>query len=431
MRKLIYTATLLLVSGSLTAAEAVDAGDTAWMLVATALVLMMTLPGLALFYGGLVRSKNVLSVLMHCFSMAAIMSLVWVVVGYSLAFAGDGAFIGNFDYVFLNHLAVDSLSGTIPETVFIVFQMTFFIITPALIAGAYAERIKFSVMVIFSVLWALICYTPICHMAWSEHGWFHSFGANGVMDFAGGTVVHINAGVAALVAALVLGKRLGYPQEPMKPHNLTMTITGAGLLWVGWFGFNAGSALAADGTAGMAMLTTQIASAAGAVTWMLIERLRQGKASALGIVSGAIAGLVAITPAAGNAGVPGALLLGVVSAAACYMAAVWLKAKLGYDDSLDAFGIHGIGGIVGAVLCALVAHPYFAGLAPGADYGWSAVFAQTLAQGGSVLVTALWSGIVSYVILKLLDVSIGLRVDEVAEQTGLDLSEHDERGYII
>jgi Amt family ammonium transporter len=333
-----------------------SAGDTAWMLTATALVLFMTLPGLALFYGGLVRAKNVLSVLVQCFALAGIMSLLWVVVGYSLAFTNGGstqAWLGGFSQLFLKDLKVDSMTGSIPESIFVTFQMTFFIITPALIAGAYAERMKFAAMVLFSVLWGLTCYLPICHMAWAGEGaLFHTWG---VLDFAGGTVVHINAGIAALVACIMIGKRRGYPQEPIKPHNLTMTVTGAALLWVGWFGFNAGSQLAADGTAGMAMLVTQVSAATAAVTWMLIEWVKHGKPSALGLVSGAVGGLVGITPASGTVGVPGALVIGVACGFGCYFGAVTLKHMFKYDDSLDAFGVHGVGGIIGALLTGLFA----------------------------------------------------------------------------
>ena len=307
----------------------IDSGDTAWMIVATALVLFMTLPGLALFYGGLVRSKNVLSILVQCFALAGVMTLLWIIYGYSLAFSDGGAwqaFLGGFDFMFLKHMSVDSVSGTIPESVFVTFQMTFAIITPALIVGAFAERIKFSAVLLFSILWFTFSYLPICHMAWGGEGaLFHHWG---VMDFAGGTVVHINAGVAGLVTCIMLGKRRGYPGPQMRPHNLPFTVMGAGMLWVGWFGFNAGSELAADGTAGMAMLVTQVSTAAGATVWMLIEMVKHGKASALGVATGAVAGLVAITPACGVTGPMGAILLGALSAVACFIMATKLKQKV-------------------------------------------------------------------------------------------------------
>ena len=412
------------------AESALNSGDTAWMLTSALLVLFMTLPGLALFYGGLVRSKNVLSVLVQCFAMAGVMSILWVAIGYSLAFATPadmeaGVFtfsslIGNFDHAFLNGVEADSMSGSIPLSVFVVFQMTFAIITPAIIAGAFAERMKFSAMMLFSIFWVILSYLPICHMAWSGDGaLFHNWD---VLDFAGGTVVHINAGVAALVAAIFIGKRKGYPEEPMKPHNLTMTVTGAAMLWVGWFGFNAGSACAADSTAGMAMLVTQVCTAVGATTWMLIEWIKHGKPSALGIVSGAVAGLVGITPACGTTTVVGAFVIGILSALCCYFAVAVLKQKFKYDDSLDAFGIHGIGGIVGAILTGVFV------IDAGEDFNMGA---QVWAQTASVLVTIVWSGVVSFVLLFVIDKAIGIRVDDETENKGLDLGLHDERGYIM
>ncbi|MDQ8204263.1 ammonium transporter [Pelagicoccus sp. SDUM812003] len=400
-----------------------NAGDTAWMIVATALVLFMTLPGLSLFYGGLVRAKNVLSILMQCFAICAVMSLLWVIFGYSLAVTGTGPFIGGLEFAFLKHLTVDSLSGTIPESVFVTFQMTFAIITPALIVGAFAERIKFSAVMLFSIGWFVLSYIPIWHMAWSEHGFFHNWS---VMDFAGGTVVHINAAMAGLVGCLMVGRRKGAFAEPIKPHSLPLTVVGASMLWVGWFGFNAGSAVAADGTAGMAMLVTQIACATSAVVWMLIEWLKHGKASVLGIATGAVAGLVAITPASGNAGPMGAILIGAASSVCCYLVAVKLKFALKIDDSLDVFGVHGIGGIVGAILTGVVASESFGGTGYGEGI---TMLAQVWGQFVSVVITIVWSGVVSLILFFLIDKAIGLRVDNDSELKGLDLSEHDEQGY--
>jgi Amt family ammonium transporter len=415
-------------------ATAPDSGDTAWMLTATALVLFMTIPGLALFYGGLVRVQNVLSVLMQCFALTGLITILWIICGYSLAFNTAGmeagkitltSFVGGLGTMFLRGIGVDTLSGTIPETVFITFQLTFAIITPALIAGAFAERMKFSAMLIFSVLWSLIVYAPICHMAWSGDG--SLFGdILGALDFAGGTVVHINAGIAALVAAILVGKRIGYQTTAMPPHSLTLTVVGASMLWVGWFGFNAGSAVAADGAAGMAMLVTQISTATAAVTWMFVEWGKHGKPSALGIVTGAVAGLVAITPASGSVGPIGALVIGIVSGAICFWGTTTLKAQLGYDDSLDAFGVHGIGGVVGALLTGVFAAEAFGGvgLAEGITVG-----KQLWAQFLSVVITIVWSGLLSFIILKIVDAIVGLRVEEDEERMGLDLSQHNERGY--
>ncbi|MDQ8199937.1 ammonium transporter [Pelagicoccus enzymogenes] len=400
-----------------------DSGDTAWMIVATALVLFMTLPGLALFYGGLVRAKNVLSILMQCFSICAVMSVLWVIFGYSLAVSGTNPFIGNFDYAFLKHLTVDSLSGTIPESVFVTFQMTFAIITPALIIGAFAERVKFSAVLVFSILWFVLSYIPVWHMAWSANGFFHNWS---VMDFAGGTVVHINAAMAGLVGCLMVGKRKKAFEEPIKPHNLPLTVVGASMLWVGWFGFNAGSAVAADGTAGMAMLVTQIACATCAVTWMLIEFFVHGKASALGVATGAVAGLVAITPASGNAGPMGAILIGFCSAICCYFVAVKLKFMLKVDDSLDVFGVHGVGGIVGAILTGVVASESLGGTGYGEGIGMGA---QVWGQFVSVVITIVWSGVVSFILFFLINKLMGLRVESDDELRGLDLSDHDEQAY--
>ncbi len=416
-------------------ATALDSGDTAWMLTATALVLFMTIPGLALFYGGLVRVQNVLSVLMQCFALTGLITILWIVCGYSLAFNTAGmeagkitlnSFVGGLGTFFLKGVGVDSLSGTIPETVFIAFQLTFAIITPALIAGAFAERMKFSAMLLFSAIWSLIVYAPICHMAWAGDG---SLFGNiiGALDFAGGTVVHINAGIAALVAAILIGKRLGYPTTAMPPHSLTLTVVGASMLWVGWFGFNAGSAVAADGAAGMAMLVTQISTATAAITWMFVEWGKHGKPSTLGIATGAVAGLVAITPASGSVGPIGALVIGIASGAICFWGAVSLKRQLGYDDSLDAFGVHGIGGIVGALLTGIFAAESLGG----AGLEKSSMGLQIWAQLLSIIVTVVWSGVISFIILKIVDATVGLRVEEDDERMGLDISQHNERGYNI
>ncbi len=405
-------------------APTLSSGDTAWMLTSTALVLFMTIPGLALFYAGMVRAKNVLSVMMQCFAITALMTVLWMIAGYSIAFTGDGAYFGSLSKMFLAGVGVDALSGTIPETVFMTFQMTFAIITPALIVGAFAERMKFSAMLWFMGLWLIIVYAPICHWVWGG-GWL---GSMGVLDFAGGTVVHINAGIAGLMAALVLGKRKGYPTTPMPPHNLGYTVIGASMLWVGWFGFNAGSELAADGTAGMAMAVTQIATATAALAWMFAEWISHGKPSALGIASGAVAGLVAITPASGTAGPMGALAIGAAAGVGCFLGATKMKRALGYDDSLDAFGVHAIGGIIGAILTGVFADASLggAGLAEGMTIG-SQVGLQFVGVGATLVYTA----IVSLILLKIVDVIVGLRVTEEEETEGLDLALHDERGYIL
>ena len=399
------------------------------MIVATALVLLMTLPGLALFYGGLVRSKNVLSIFVQCFALAGVMSLLWVLYGYSLAFGDGGQWqwvIGNLDKALLRGVTVDSVSGTIPESLFLAFQMTFAIITPALVVGAFAERMKFKGMLLFSIIWFTLSYLPICHMAWAGEGaLFHSWG---VLDFAGGTVVHVNAGIAGLVTCLMIRRRSGYPREVMRPHNLPFAVMGAGMLWVGWFGFNAGSELAADGTAAMALLVTHLAAATAAVVWMLIEMWAHGKASALGIATGAVAGLVAITPASGTAGPLGAIAIGAASAVAGYYFATKVKHRFGYDDSLDVFGVHGIGGIVGALLTGVFASAEFggAGLADGMTVG-----GQLWAQAKSLLVTAAWSGVVSIAAFILVDRLVGMRVPMEVERGGLDLAEHQEQAYEI
>ncbi len=399
-----------------------DTGNTAWMLTSTALVLMMTVPGLALFYGGMVRKKNVLATAMQSFAICCLVTVLWMVVGYSLAFKDGGglnAWVGGLQSFFLRGMTGDSLSGTIPETVFMTFQMTFAIITPALIAGAFADRMKFSAMLWFMGIWSIVVYSPIAHWVWG--GGF--LGGLGVKDFAGGTVVHINAGVAGLVCALVLGKRQGYGTENMAPHNLVLSLIGASLLWVGWFGFNAGSELAADGVAGMAMAVTQIATAAAALTWMFVEWMGHGKPSILGIISGAVAGLVAITPASGYVGPTGALIIGIVAGAVCCWSATSLKPKLGYDDSLDAFGVHGVGGFVGAILTGVFISKSFGGvgLADGVSVG-SQVWIQFL----GTLATIVWSGAASFVILKVIDATIGLRVTKDIEVEGLDINLHGE-----
>jgi len=401
----------------------IDSGDTAWMIVATALVLLMTLPGLALLYAGMVRVKNALSVLMQCFAIAALVSVLWVVYGYSLAFDATGTFVGGFSKAFMADITPASIVGTIPESVFATFQMTFAIITPALTVGAFAERMKFGALLLFIALWFTFIYAPLAHMVWSGPGallwdW-------GVLDFAGGTVVHVNAGIAGLTAALVIGRRHGYPGAVIPPHNVPFALVGAALLWVGWFGFNAGSALAANGTAGMAVLVTQVATATAALSWMSFEWALHGKPSALGVATGAIAGLVAITPASGTAGPPGALLIGLLAGGACFLAATRLKRIFGYDDSLDVFGVHAVGGIVGAVLTGVTAGTLGGvGLPDGITIG-----AQVWIQAKSVLFTAAWSGIGTFLILKLLDATIGVRVSREQEVEGLDLALHDERAY--
>jgi Amt family ammonium transporter len=404
------------------AQDVLDSGDTAWMLTATALVLFMTIPGLSLFYAGMVRAKNALSVMMQCFTICCVMTVLWVIYVYSLAFSGGSAFVGDLSMAFMAGVGVDSLSGTIPESVFSMFQLTFAIITPALIVGAFAERMKFSAMLWFMAIWVSVVYAPICHWVWGG-GWL---GEIGVLDFAGGTVVHINAGIAGLVAAIVLGKRRGYPQSAMKPSNLVLTMVGAAMLWVGWFGFNAGSQLAADGVAGMAMAVTQVATAAGALTWMFAEWKTHGKPSALGLVSGAVAGLVAITPASGYVGPMGALAIGFASGLGCYLAVVKVKRVFGYDDSLDAFGVHGIGGIIGAVLTGVFVDSGLGGvgLADGVSMA-----SQVGKQLIGIVATIVYCGVVSFIILKVLDKVIGLRVSEQDEQEGLDLVLHDEQGY--
>jgi Amt family ammonium transporter len=394
------------------------------MLTATALVLFMTIPGLSLFYAGMVRAKNVLSVLMQCFTITALMTILWALYGYSIAFGGEGAYWGGLDKLFLRGVTVDSLSGSIPETVFMTFQMTFAIITPALIVGAFAERMKFSAMLWFMGLWLTLVYAPITHWVWGDGGWL---GNMGILDFAGGTVVHINAGIAGLIAALVLGKRKGYPTSPMPPHNLGYTMIGAAMLWVGWFGFNAGSELAANGTAGMAMAVTQIATAAAALGWMFCEWLSHGKPSVLGIASGAVGGLVAITPASGFVGPMGALAIGIAAGVGCFLAATTLKRKIGYDDSLDVFGVHAVGGIIGALLTGVFAAEALGGAGFGS--GISSIGGQVQTQAIGIIATIVYTGIVSFILLKVIDGVMGLRVNEEQEAEGLDVALHDERGY--
>ncbi len=399
-------------------APKLDTGDTAWMLTSTALVLMMTIPGLALFYGGMVRKKNVLTTVMQSFAICCLATVLWMIVGYSLAFSEGNAFVGGLDKILLSGMGVDAMSGTIPESVFMTFQMTFAIITPALITGAFADRMKFSAMLWFMGIWGLVVYAPITHWVWG--GGF--LGDAGVLDFAGGTVVHINAGVAGLVAALVLGKRVGYGTENMAPHNLVLSVIGAALLWVGWFGFNAGSALGANGTAGMAMAVTQVCTAAAALTWMFAEWAMRGKPSVLGIISGAVSGLVAITPASGYVDPQGALIIGIIAGLACFWAATSLKRMLGYDDSLDVFGVHGIGGIVGALLTGVFAVEAIGGT-PGALEG---NLAQIGTQAYGIAATVVYCGIATFVILKVVDMVVGLRVSEDTERSSLDLELHGE-----
>lgn len=400
------------------AAATLDSGDTAWMIVATVLVLFMTIPGLSLFYGGLVRAKNILSILVQCFAITCLMTILWLVYGYSLAYGEGGAYIGDFSKVFLKGVGVDTIDGTIPESVFFTFQMTFAIITPALIVGAFAERMKFSSVLIFCTLWFTFSYLPIWHMVWGG-GLISQWGA---IDFAGGTVVHINAGVAGLVTCIMLGKRKGYGTSPMPPHSVPLTLIGASMLWVGWFGFNAGSELAADGTAGMAMLVTQVATATAAFTWMVVEWLKTGKPTAVGIATGAVAGLVAITPASGSVGPVGALVIGLAAGVVCYFCSTSLKKALGYDDSLDVFGVHGIGGIVGALLTGCF---FWEGNAETFKVG-----GQLWVQLKSVLLTIVWSGVVSFVAFKITGLLTGgCRVEEDDEDQGLDLNSHGESGY--
>lgn len=417
-------ACLMLLIPAAAGADSLDSGDTAWILTSTALVLFMTLPGLALFYGGLVRSKNVLSVLMQCFVIACIVSIIWVVYGYSLAFSEGGAWIGGLSNLFLGEVTRESMTGTLPETVFVMFQMTFAIITPALVIGGFAERMKFSSMLLFSIFWVSLVYFPVCHWVWGG-GWLAE---KGLLDFAGGTVVHITAGVGAIVAAMVMGKRNGFPTTPMMPHNMTMTVTGACMLWVGWFGFNAGSAVAANGDAGMAMLVTHISAACGAFTWAVMEWIKYGKASALGTVTGMVAGLGTITPASGFVGPGGALVIGVSAGIVCFLATGFIKRRLMIDDSLDVFPVHGVGGSLGTLLAGVFAAVSLggSGYAEGMNMG-----SQVGVQLIGIIATIAWTAIITFVILKVVDAITGLRVSEEDETQGLDITQHDERGYIL
>ena len=411
---------------SLALADGLDSGDTAWLLTSTALVLFMTIPGLALFYSGLVRAKNTLSVLMQCFAITCLMSLLWMFAGYGLAFGDGGAwnnFIGSGNIMLADVTRV-GMSGAVPETVFIMFQMTFAVITPALIVGGFAERMKFSAVLVFSTLWMFVVYVPVCHWVWGG-GWLAQMG---LLDFAGGTVVHINAGVAAIIAAMVLGKRKGFPNSAMPPHNLTMTVTGAAMLWVGWFGFNAGSAVAANGDAGMAMLVTHISAAAGSLAWMCVEWVKHGKPSVLGIVTGMVAGLGTITPASGYVGPTGALVIGISAGIVCYYSTQYIKRTLKIDDSLDVFPVHGVGGILGTILAGVFVAEQFGGIGYAEGVTMSS---QLTVQLYGVLATTFWCGIMTLVLLLLTKKLVGLRITEDQENVGLDVSEHDERGYII
>ena len=403
-------------------AATLNSGDPAWMIVATVLVLFMTIPGLSLFYGGLVRAKNILSILVQCFAITCLMTILWLIYGYTLAYGEGNAFIGDFSKLFLKGVGVDTIDGSIPESVFFTFQMTFAIITPALIVGAFAERMKFSSVLIFCALWFTFSYVPVWHMVWGGgliSGW-------DAMDFAGGTVVHINAGVAGLVTCIMLGKRKGYGSTAIPPHSVPLTVVGASMLWVGWVGFNAGSQLAADGTAGMALLVTQVATATAAFSWMIVEWIKTGKPTAVGIATGAVAGLVAITPASGSAGPIGALIIGLAAGIVCYFCATSMKKALGYDDSLDVFGVHGIGGIVGALLTGVCA----AEAMGGSGMALESMGAQVFAQLKGVVVTIIWSGVVSVIAFKIADlVTGGARVGEDEEDQGLDLNSHGEAGY--
>ena len=418
----------------------IDTGDTAWMLTSTALVLMMTIPGLALFYAGMVRKKNVLATMMQSFIICCLVTITWMVIGYSLAFANGNPYIGDFSRFMLNGIGAHISQGndvgfvlgagtdgatpfTIPETVYMMFQMTFAIITPGLIAGAFADRMKFSAMCVFMVLWSIFVYSPIAHWVWSANGWLATLGA---ADFAGGTVVHINAGIAGLMAALVMGKRVGYGRDNMMPHNLAYAVIGASLLWVGWFGFNAGSAVGANGRAGMAMAVTQIATAAAALAWTFAEWAAKGKPSVLGAISGAVAGLVAITPASGFVLPGGGLVIGIAAGVICFWSATSLKHMLGYDDSLDAFGVHGVGGIVGALLTGIFAYGPLSATA-GTPAGIVGGLHQLMIQAEAVLVTLIWSGVISFIILKVVDAAIGLRVTQEQEIEGLDVVLHGEQ----
>lgn len=411
---------------AMASADQLDGANTAWIITATALVLFMTLPGLSLFYGGLVRSKNVLSILMQCFAICCLASIFWLVIGYSLAFSEGNAFIGGLSNAMMANIQEETLSGGIPESVFAMFQMTFAVITPALIIGGFAERTRFSAVVLFTLLWLLLVYAPITHWVWAEGGWLFEMG---LLDFAGGTVVHITAGVAALVAALVIGPRKGFPTHPMPPHNMTMTVTGAGMLWVGWFGFNAGSALAADGNAGMAMLVTHISAATASLVWMTLEWIKYGKPSVLGIVTGMVAGLGTITPASGFVGPGGALVMGFLAGLICFYATLMVKRQLKIDDSLDVFPVHGVGGILGTFMAGIFASASLGifsgqGLAEGETIG-----SQLLIQLTGIGATLAYTAVLTFIILKVVGAVIGLRVTPEIETQGLDVALHNEAGY--
>ncbi|BCD98890.1 ammonium transporter [Marinagarivorans cellulosilyticus] len=427
MKTIVSALALLACSSPVFAQDALNGGNTAWILTATALVLFMTLPGLSLFYAGLVRSKNVLSVLVQCFAIACIASILWLALGYSLAFTEGNNWIGGFGRVMFSGMGTESLSGDIPEPLFALFQMTFAVITPALIVGAFAERMKFSSVLIFSALWLLVVYVPICHWVWGG-GWLADMG---LLDFAGGTVVHITAGVAALVTAMMIGNRRGFPESPMPPHNMTMTVTGAGMLWVGWFGFNGGSALAAGGAAAMAMLVTHLSAAAGALAWMVVEWKKFGKPSALGIVTGMVAGLGTITPASGSVGPAAAIVIGLTAGVVCFIATHWIKRGLKIDDSLDVFPVHGVGGILGTLMVGIFASTelgIFSGLGFGGDN--TSIGQQLGVQFVGVLSTAVYTAVVTFVLVKLTGVLTGgIRVSAEEETQGLDITLHEEVGY--
>ncbi len=431
MKSFLFLSTLLapatLVAGDLNVSE-LSAGNTAWILTSTALVLFMTLPGLALFYGGLVGTKNVLSVLMQCFSITAVVSVLWLVGVYSMAFSEGTDFVGGLSKAMLQGVTIDSMSGDIPESVFFMFQMTFAIITPALIVGAFAERMKFNAMLLFSSLWLVLVYGPICHWVWGG-GWLQQMG---LLDFAGGTVVHVTAGIAALVTAVVLGKRNGFPNVARPPHNLTMTVTGAGMLWVGWFGFNGGSALGANGNAGMAMLVTHISASGGVISWSLMEMKKYGKPSVLGAVTGMVAGLGTITPASGFVGPGGALLIGLIAGVVCFFATNYIKNVLHIDDSLDVFPVHGVGGIIGTIMAGVFCSPalgVFSGL--GFAQGIESISVQVYVQAIGVLATGIYTGVATFAILKVVSLVTPLRVNDDEETEGLDISQHEERGYYL
>ena len=406
-------------------ANELNSGDTAWILTSTALVLFMTLPGLALFYGGLVRVKNILSVLIQCFVIACIVSVIWVIYGYSLAFKGSGLYIGDFSSVFLNGISRNSLSGSIPETLFVMFQMTFAIITPALVIGAFVERIKFSAVCLFTVFWVTLVYLPACHMVWGG-GYL---GSIGVIDFAGGLVVHVTCGVAALVSAIMIGPRKGFPHTPLPPHNRTMVVIGAAMLWVGWFGFNAGSAVAANGDAAMAMLVTHISAAVAALVWMSVEWIKQGKPTVVGIATGMVAGLATITPAAGTVGPEGALLIGLLAGIVCFYATQLIKSVLKIDDSLDVFPVHGVGGMLGIIMLSIVGNPdgFLGSGASGISE--SGALNQLMIQLLGIALIFVWTAVLTWIILKIITHITGLRVDDETESQGLDLMSHGERGY--